>query len=831
MNQQQLSALIEEFDYKLTRTHLGVEEFSIGELIYLFQNIIQVIPDSHEIYWKNIPRLFSILDKNQSSSVIIATDLYFNLFNQLVNLKEVPRYDSSIILSSYDETIPAKFEPFIAKTVGYGRKIQLSEFVIDTSSLSEKEKREFISFIIDFLELEAEKATWTKDIIHNTYLFIAILRNLAKDFGDYTAFYKITGLIIDKMSFSEFFQHSRDYAEELTLCSYIDGRQEWGFFNFHRCFSNSSSIVRSLLYANLSMTVALKNKERINLEYVKEIIWQGIKCFRNASLHFWVEKIYNSISPNLTFSPYQQRSIAHSYFLSLLQRGAPELPVLILEHFSEHREDMLATGVHDVFPWLVTLYNIKELYPRADFSATGLGFYLSVFEMIVPDDDVKRYRGIISGDLDILKPELRNSISKISQTRYFQDIVQDNDKAISFAAKLIKNAVKESDFEALILAMMVRADFSLIFKEKVRAEFSMVENKNNDGDEFGKLYQSEAEVIATLKEIGGVSFVWLINSSNENYEMLMEDSVLSATSLNDWDHEAFKKLIKEQFFSKLGFDDTRKDERGGIFTIFSEEHEANSFELQKQFPFAKIECASSTLPLLVVMDMNLSGLPHNLLMNAENQLIYLKRPIGNILSTEWYLKYANQTKLTPELPRTIWIPTESGDFTINQLHSKLESNISDFEVIQSPTLTKKISSEIVILTAHGEKDIALTNLLYTNDDTPTNNPFSLFEDGKLLILFICHSGSVQSTPFKNSISTLIKEYITLGFSSVIAPFWGLSILIPPIWLPVFMNSIKEGHTVIEAVYKANLEINKHYPTLSAWSCLHLYGDPHLSIEG
>ena len=151
MNQQQLSSLIEEFDYKLTRTHLGVEEFSRGELVYLFQNIIQVIPDSHETYWKNIPRLLSILDKNQSSSVVIVTDLYFKLFEIIINLGEFPKYDKSFLIGYYDDDaiITNKFEALIAQTMGKNRTFQLSKFKIDTSLFSDKEKRSFIALIVE----------------------------------------------------------------------------------------------------------------------------------------------------------------------------------------------------------------------------------------------------------------------------------------------------------------------------------------------------------------------------------------------------------------------------------------------------------------------------------------------------------------------------------------------------------------------------------------------------------------------------------------------------------------------------------------------------------
>src|SRR5690606_7707246 len=118
-------------------------------------------------------------------------------------------------------------------------------------------------------------------------------------------------------------------------------------------------------------------------------------------------------------------------------------------------------------------------------------------------------------------------------------------------------------------------------------------------------------------------------------------------------------------------------------------------------------------PLLVVNDVRAAGFPHNLLIDGSLDLIYKKKPICNILSTEWYIKYASQTTFSKGFSKAIWIPTEGGDFTLAQLYSKLEDSLSAnrFDVIKSLSPSVPISSELNIISSHGSADIALKQVI------------------------------------------------------------------------------------------------------------------------
>lgn len=97
-------------------------------------------------------------------------------------------------------------------------------------------------------------------------------------------------------------------------------------------------------------------------------------------------------------------------------------------------------------------------------------------------------------------------------------------------------------------------------------------------------------------------------------------------------------------------------------------------------------------------------------------------------------------------------------------------------------------------------------------------------------MLICHSGSMDSSRYDNSIHSLIKKYIRMGYSSVIAPMWALPIDILPIWFAEFFVKFNAGSLIIDAVFAANMKVRETYPTPAAWACLHLFGNPYLNVK-
>jgi len=670
-----------------------------------------------------------------------------------------------------------------------------------------------------------------EELIQLTLTQLAVLRDLLNEQGNNYWFYFLLGSVFDRLNSSEYYQQSRDLAEEILIAAYKDEVPHLGYLILFKCYSNTSSSIAGLMYANFCLFVSLMNATNLYSKFIKEIIWQGMKFFRNISLSKLAQRVYISIPDNLDWDAYEKRSIEHTYLLSLLKEADESLPSKFLDFLNREREAILNSGINDALPLLISLYNIRRIYPKANFSSTGLGFYVNIFEMIVPDETVEKYKVIIEGESKKSKVLLRESLVKLNETRNKTDIVNDNEIAISIANRMIESSVQEGDVGALLLAMLVKADYSIIFLEKKGLELAPMHIPHTDIETFEKIYGSESHVIENLISLDNVSIIWLITTEKKLFQLNLFGKVFSCHRNNSWNFDTFQDLLRSDFFSKFQFNDTIKTNSGEVRTVLPEEHQGESEDLQRKINFAILETDESIKPILFVLDIKIAGFPHNLFIDSKGEFIYVKKPVCNILSTEWYLKFANKSQLERNYSKSIWIPTEGGDFTINQLFGNLEDILSkfSFNVETSIKLEKPITSDLNIVTAHGSYDIALKQVFYP-DGVPRLNLDSYLGIGKVLIFFVCHSGSTKSTPFKNSISTIIKEYVTKGYLSVIAPFWSLHINIPPIWLPAFLQSIENGNDIIKSVHNANMAVYQKFPTLSAWACMHLYGDPHLKLK-
>ena len=135
-----------------------------------------------------------------------------------------------------------------------------------------------------------------------------------------------------------------------------------------------------------------------------------------------------------------------------------------------------------------------------------------------------------------------------------------------------------------------------------------------------------------------------------------------------------------------------------------------------------------------------------------------------------------------------------------------------------------------IVCAHGGKNISESEWFYANGK-PIVDTEKIVGPGKLLVLFVCHSGSITLNDYDISVRSIIKRYLRMGYGAVIAPMWALSTEILPIWLEIFMELFTRGEYVIDAVYKANMEVKKTFDTPSAWACLHLFGNPYMRVVG
>ena len=177
--------------------------------------------------------------------------------------------------------------------------------------------------------------------------------------------------------------------------------------------------------------------------------------------------------------------------------------------------------------------------------------------------------------------------------------------------------------------------------------------------------------------------------------------------------------------------------------------------------------------LLLVKDMDVAAYPHQLLIDQnKNEFIGSLLPTCNIISTEVLIKTNFEEPFHEHPSCAFWSPLNCSEFTFEIIKSKLQDIFAtyNFALNKQNIPDRPIDAEINIACAHGGADISDTQWFYA-DDEPIVETNKIIGKGKLLILLFVIHGSFTRPDYDNAMHTLIKRYIRVGYSSVIAPMW------------------------------------------------------------
>jgi hypothetical protein len=721
-----------------------------------------------------------------------------------------------------------KLIELVEKRLMKNKIIRFSETKFNLTDLNNSEKEDYLAILINFIQEESKQYFFDTETIENLYLCLTIGRNIAEQTNRLECFYMSLGILLDGINNSDFSQQARDFAEEFLLSSFNYNLTEYGFYLSYKVYSHQSSALLSLLYANLMLLELNFSKKSISNKLLKDFIIQSIRFFRNVWLLSIVDILYFEIPNSLDFDDYEKRSLEYSYLLSKLYRKDPKFPFEYAYFLSKNREDVLTAGEIECMPLLLTIYNSKIHYSETIFKDSTLDQYLTLLEKVVPESKIADQKLKIFGDSPQLKILYKETLNKLSSTRHKTDFINDVQHSIIIANKLILFSSKVYDYEAFLLAMIVKSDFSTIFSNKdsdLLIPASYLENKEND---FSKYIVDPEKAIQDLEISVSDSIFLFAISDNRTFQMIYNGD-FKLNELNNFRSDISNNWLENKN-DLLTFDSTIHD--GNVRNKVQEDFEEETNSVIKSLNFAKVKSVSYG-NLLIIKDMDISGFPHNLFLTDKNQFIFLCRPTINIMSLEWFSKIKEtNSKLNINYTKSIWIPVEREDFAISLLFSKLEDTLklNEFNIQKDLNMVESFSSDINIISAHGNSDISNFHTFFTNESESIQDVNKVIGKGKILILFICHSGSMEKSKSGNKISSFAKHCLESGYQTVIAPFWSLSIDLPPIWLPIFLNELDSGETVLSSFHKASLAIKEKYPTPSAWACLHIYGNPYLRIS-
>lgn len=802
-----------------------------NEILNLYHNILTECLSSHYAYRSLAPKIIALEEETGNTFTVYQLSYLTNQIPSVIRQRDYSNPNLSDLDKPFNEEIYNIFFKRFKEKTSLIKGVRLSDFDLDLKGFSENDILGIANVILETIKYHiANNDVMSAETGEALLILSTQLRFLLKKANKSELYYYAIGMYFDKLFKSEFYQSARDLTEEIILCGFDDNHKTLGFLNAFKCYSNQSNRPASLLYANLSLTNILINSENVSEKYLEQFLWQSIKFFRNIDFYILMEKVYILIPSDLDTSPYNKRAIDSSYYAALLKRKALDLPSQLLDYFNKNREDILASGSLEIAPWLIILYQIKRFYPDIDFQSL-FGFYLKVFESIVGDSsEVKEIKSIIEGNSESGLQSLKKSIKKLTTSRDYQDVQYDMERAVSTASRIIEDAISKKNVEAILVAMFMKTDFALSFRDSYSPELIRFELPDVEQMTFTSIYENNTALVQTLKS-STKEIIWLMCTEEKMFQMSFSDEEFHFFQLRNWVQEDFHELLRAKAFFDISFEASIKDS-WGYRELTAEEYLQEESDLKEKLLFLKINLVEEKKSALLVKDRSIVGYPHNLLLDQTGNFIHKTRPITDILTTEWFIENKDISEFNAYKTKSIWIPTSGGDFTISMLFGKLEKFLrkQEFKIFNDLKINSPIASNINVICMHGADDISSKKVFYPNQSNDYIKEKRDIGEGTILILLVCYSGSYKNEFHKNNVSSLVKNYIQKGYQAVVAPFWALHTDIPPIWLPTFLNALDAGNKVDDAVFKANREVYNKYPTPAAWAAMHLYGNPNVRFK-
>ncbi len=693
-------------------------------------------------------------------------------------------------------------------------------------ALSPEERKQFVKFAIDCIQRYGLQTTWKKEIIQMHYDNFSILYSICKHDSNMPILFHFANNFIDRLPSSANPQLARDFVESILIIGYNEKMEADAYLCAARAYTLCHNAIAGLLYLYIASLSITQNNRRLSKEEVYDMLWLTVKILREC--HCYFEKMVNLIIEklnNLHCDDYQVLSFMHSVFLYKLKGGQDQVASEVLDFLNEYREPIMQNLEHSAIPWVTLLTQLEKFYPER-FN-NQLKMYKNIFIDNIEKSGNERLKDILYGDN--LAQHLFESIKQLEETRNSSDYASDNASAVLIANRLIRQAVENSNVGDFILSMRVKTDFTFIFRDKYQKEMYRKLELDDEQGEYETPYRHKNTLPFVLALYEEDCIIWVGQSNGDFYFMSLKGKEYDLRQLESWNGINVNKM--NEIVSQLQYIKDTTD-KSGYYPKSAQDFEAEDKDFREQYGQHILPIENTPRRLLIVKDVQISSMPHHLLCLPSGEFVGDYLPSANVISTEFLIQSNFYNNIISDIHPNIWVPLESGDMALCQLWSHLEDSMkkSGVEIFESLTIDNPMCSAINIVCTHGAQTINETEWFYANDD-PIKNVDDIVGKGQLLVLLVCHAGSMQAGNYDTAVHSIIKKFIKKGYCSIVAPAWSLSTEIVPIWLNTFMGEfINNKKCVIDAVFEANMAVKDTYTAISAWACMHLYGNPYLQVN-
>lgn len=691
------------------------------------------------------------------------------------------------------------------------------------------ERRKMVSYIIDSVQRYGLKTTWDKNTIENHIFFCSVLYSICKKDDVMDLFFYFYYNVLDRMNLSGEHQVARDFAEGLLIIGYNENLLAESHFGACRAYVLANNPIAGLLYMNITLTNLMQSRKPIPQHFAFEILWQMLKIMRELRVSPQKDILFMAKEfDKLGCTDYDKLSFYHTTFSTRVFSKDETLPSDVMDFLNENREIFFKNIEHSAMPWFSLINGMRTIFPDADFS--GLQLYENALNMAVEKEGNEMFLDLYANKN--LAPHLKELLVKLKSTREREDYSKDNRTALILAKRLLSQAVEEGNPGNYILAMQPKADFTFVLPVNIQTQiYQQVKIEDIEGEDYS-LYYQEIEILKILLQADDSDAVmWIGKGDAYFYNMILLRDMYNFGTLEGW-HEMDVARIQQDVISHLQYTKAIKKEGEPIYYKSDHELKQEGESLYHSLGKCILSIPLVAARMFFVKDLEMAAFPHQLFVDDRtDRFIGESLPSVNVISTELFIKTNFDEPLREDYSKTFWTPVDSGEFTFQVILGQLESLFQKytFDVHCETTPVVPLQADLNIVCAHGGSNISETEWFYANDQ-PLIETSNIVGQGKLLILLVCHSGTFTQTNYDNAMHTIVKRYIQMGYSSVVAPMWSLSTEIIPTWLSTFLECVEAGDYVVDAVFKANMQVKDEFIAPSAWACLHLFGNPYLRIS-
>ena len=691
------------------------------------------------------------------------------------------------------------------------------------TSLSIKERKQFVDYAISCIQEYGQQSHWTKEIIDLQITHFSLLYSICHHDSLMDLCFHFADNMIDRISLSDSPQLTRDIAESILLIGYEEKMQSHAYLCASRAYTACRNALAGLFYLYIAIVSIQQTNRKLSRDEVYDILWLVIKILR--VLPGYSDKLTNVVIEKFRDLHYEDKKVLwfmHTVFTLKLMRKQVQVVSEVLDFLNEYREPIIQNIGHGAGPWFTLLSEIERYYPT--LFNYQLKWYKDFFSNNLETNGNERLKDVLTGEN--LSQHLFETIKQLEQTRNNSDYAIDNRSAVVIANRLLPQAVEKANIGDFILSMRVKTDFTFIFKDTYqKAMYKKMELNDEKPGNYDTPYRHIDKLPDFLTIEQYDSMMWIGESNGRFYFMSLRGEVYSIEELSTWKdlnvYELYKAVSDLQYCT---------DTNSYVKSLQDFEDEDKSFS--NQYGHHILPIPRDTQRLLIVKDVEISSLPHHLFSSSIEDYVGYRMPSANVISTEFLIQSNFENNIRPDILSNFWIPIDSGDLALNQLWSHLENEISPFctNIFTTTHMDKPLNGDINVVCAHGAKTIGETDWFFAKGK-PLKDVDAIVGKGKLLILLVCHAGSMKAGVYDTAVHTIIKKFIRKGYVSVVAPAWSLSTEIVPLWTKTFMTEfVNKKAYVIDAVYKANMAVKEEYKAISAWACMHMYGNPYLQIN-